>query len=94
VDEVSYDVVRDRGIVATLWCDYDGAWLLGGWSPGFLNWGDGVRAAVAGVVTSPPDGLDHVSSDLEAAASVAAFWFKTVIGASRCGSGPAVGVVT
>jgi hypothetical protein len=77
---VSYDVVRDSGIVATLRCDYDGARLLGGWSPGLLNWDDGVRAGVAGVVTSPPDGLDLTAPDPEAAASLAATWFERVIG--------------
>jgi hypothetical protein len=72
---VSVDVSRD-GAVGTTWrCDWDGRRLLGGRSPGFLNWDDGVRARDAGVQTSPPEGLDADADDPETAATIAARWF-------------------
>lgn len=71
----SYDIVRGTAIVATLRCDYDGERLLGGLSPGFLNWDDGVRADAAGVAFGGPSGLDAYCRDPEAAADLAATWF-------------------
>lgn len=72
---VSVDVSCDGAVVTTWRCDWDGERLLGGRSPGYLNWDDGVRARDAGVRTTPPDGLDAEADDPDAAAAVAARWF-------------------
>lgn len=72
----SLDFVDGTGrIHETLRADYDGTSLRGGWSPAQLNWDDGVRAANAGIDTTPPDGLrrDHVAP--VRAAHAAAEWF-------------------
>jgi hypothetical protein len=53
---VSLDVVTRRE-TRTLRLDFDHDGLRGGWSPGNLNWDDGMRAEDAGVDTAPPDGL-------------------------------------
>jgi hypothetical protein len=73
---VSYDFARDNAVIATLRCDWDGARLPGGWSPGLLDWDDGVRADVAGVITTPPDGLEVDVADPRDAAVVAGAWFE------------------
>ncbi|MGC3955759.1 MAG: hypothetical protein QM804_16160 [Propionicimonas sp.] len=79
----SYDV-PDVGVIhTTLRCDYDGARLLGGRSPGLLNWDDGVRAEAAGVETSGDSGLDVAVEDPMAAAQLAAQWFRERIAAHR-----------
>jgi hypothetical protein len=73
----SYDFVAGRAVRKTLRVDYNGQSLRGGWSPGYLNWDDGVHAETAGVDTSPPEGLrvDGVKSP-HAAAVIAADWFR------------------
>lgn len=79
----SYDI-PDVGVIhTTLRCDYDGARLLGGRSPSFLNWDDGVRAEQAGVGSHEPDGLDAEVDDPLAAAQLAAEWFRERIAAHR-----------
>lgn len=72
---VSIDTMRGGRMVATWRCDYDGERLLGGRSPSFLNWDDGVRALEAGVVVSGPKGLDVIETDPIQAARRAARWF-------------------
>ena len=54
---VSYDLVVDNVVRATLRLDYDEQTLRGGWSPACLNWDDGIRAVEAGIDTDAPDGL-------------------------------------
>ena len=44
--------VVDNVVRKTLRLDYDGHSLRGGWSPAFLSWDDGVRAADADDVDS------------------------------------------
>jgi hypothetical protein len=83
---VSYDFVGDRGIVGTLRCDWDGAQLLGGWSPAFLNWDAEVRAGAAGVTTTPPDGLQAAATEPETAAAIAAAWFAQHISSGPSGA--------
>ncbi|WP_107653394.1 hypothetical protein [Nocardia suismassiliense] len=72
----SLDFVNSDGhIHATLRVDYDGIALCGGWSPACLNWDDGVRAADAGIDTSPQDGLRRDNIGPVEAAQAAAEWF-------------------
>jgi hypothetical protein len=79
----SYDI-PDVGVIhATLRCDYDGRRLLGGRSPGFLNWDDGIRAEDAGVDTTGDGGLREEVADPLDAAQRAATWFKDQIAAHR-----------
>lgn len=73
---VSYDVVASDGVTRTLRVDWDGRTLLGGDSPGFLNWDDGVRARAAGVETRLPGGLDVVAGSVEEAVAAASAWFR------------------
>lgn len=72
----SLDQVREGRLVATWRCDYDGERLLGGLSPAFLNWDDGVRALDAGVVVSGPEGLDVIETDPARAGERAGGWFR------------------
>src|ERR671921_819775 len=72
----SVDDVRNGRMLATWRCDYDGHRLLGGASPAFLNWDDGVRALDAGVVVAGPEGLDAIETDPNRAAETAASWFR------------------
>lgn len=73
----SRDYVRGNSVIATLRVDYDGSSLVGGWSPGFLNWDDGVRARIAGIDTAAPHGIDRLTDSPEHAARAAADWFAT-----------------
>jgi hypothetical protein len=73
---VSRDFVVDNVVRKTLRLDYDGHSLRGGWSPAFLNWDDGVRAADADIDTSPPDGLTIDDVSVAEAAVTAAEWFR------------------
>lgn len=72
---ISRDFTIDNKIQRTLRLDFDGAKLRGGWSPGYLNWDDGVRAEDAQVDTAPPDGLAADEADPEQAAALAGRWF-------------------
>lgn len=54
---VSCDLAFRNRIRGTLRLDYDGRGMRGCWSPGGLNWDDGVRASGAPFDTGPPDGL-------------------------------------
>lgn len=83
----SYDLTEAGVVRLTLRCDFDGARLLGGRSPGFLNWDDGVRAEDAGVDTRSGEGLDELVTSPLAAARAAAAWFGRRIKAA--GSAPA-----
>lgn len=80
---VSFDFIEGSSIAATLRLDYDGHRLRGGWSPGFLNWDDGVRAEEAGVETSAPEGLAQDVESPEMAARLAALWFERMINPRR-----------
>jgi hypothetical protein len=74
---VSYDfIAAGGGVAATLRLDYDGVELVGGWSPSFLNWDAGVRARVAEVDTTPPDGLVASMGTPEEAVGTALPWFE------------------
>jgi hypothetical protein len=85
---VSYDFVVGQAVRATLRVDYDGARLRGGWSPGFLNWDDGVRAEEALIDTNGKDGLHHDGvEDPKRAAGLAAEWFRDHIERRADGSG-------
>jgi hypothetical protein len=72
---ISHDFVVSNVIRDTLRLDYDGRNLRGGWSPAYLNWDDGVRAADAGIDTGPPDGLHVDNVSRESAVQIAAEWF-------------------
>lgn len=77
---VSLDFVRENGIVQTLRLDFDSERICGGWSPGFLNWDDGVRARVAGVDTAGSDGIGPVEVETpELAAELAADWLLSLV---------------
>jgi len=67
----------DGGVVKrTLRLDYDSNAITGGWSPGLLNWDDGLRARDAGVDTSGPDGIEVSGLAPAAAARAAGEWFR------------------
>ncbi len=72
---VSLDFSEGNRIQRTLRLDFDGTSLRGGWSPGFLNWDDGVRAEDAGVDTLGPDGLALDTPDADEAGRTAGRWF-------------------
>jgi hypothetical protein len=46
---ISMDVVDDQAIVAVPRADFDGTGVIAGYSPAYLNWDSGVRAAEAGI---------------------------------------------
>ena len=73
---VSMDVSRDGRIQRTFRVDYDGHDLVGGLSPAFLNWDDGVRATDAGIDTTPPLGISASGVEPEVAARLASDWFR------------------
>lgn len=73
---VSMDLEQDGRLWRTLRIDYDGRDLVGGVSPSFLNWDDGVRASDAGIDATAPDGISASPVDPEAAASLASHWFR------------------
>ncbi|HEV2121297.1 MAG TPA: hypothetical protein VGW38_00790, partial [Chloroflexota bacterium] len=73
---VSMDVSRDGRIQRTFRVDYDGQDLVGGLSPAFLNWDDGVRATDAGIDTTPPLGISASGVEPEVAARLASDWFR------------------
>lgn len=80
----SIDVAPDGTRITDTWrCDFDGVRLLGGRSPGFLNWDDGVRAIAAGVDVDGVEGLKVEISDPRQAAEVAANWFEARISSER-----------
>lgn len=66
-------------VLGTMRCDWDGARLVGGRSPAYLNWDAETRADAAGVVSTPPDGVDVLITDPELAADIAAAWFENHI---------------
>lgn len=74
---VSFDVVLagENGVRATWRMDYDGRELVGGRSPGSLNWDDDVRGRETGMPLEPPSGLVVVVDSVEEAVDVAASWF-------------------
>lgn len=80
---VSADFVEENVVHDTLRLDVDGSRLLGGWSPAFLNWDDGVRAEEAGIDTGPPDGIniDMPGASPAELAHAAAEWFSLHRGA-------------
>lgn len=71
---VSLDLTRDNKIIKTARIDFDGSCARGGWSPGFLNWDDGVRAFEAGIDVQGVDGLEAFGTPQELADAVGA-WF-------------------
>jgi hypothetical protein len=73
---VSHDFVEGGAVRDTLRLDFDGSTIAGGWSPGLLNWDDGVRADEAGVDTTPPEGIEASGKDAVALARLAADWFE------------------
>jgi hypothetical protein len=73
---VSYDFVKDHGVTATLRLDYALGSIRGGWSPAFLNWDSGVRAAEAGVDLTPPDGISADGLSTSEAVDAAVEWFS------------------
>jgi hypothetical protein len=77
---VSYDVVGERGMEVTWRVDYDAGGLVGGRSPAFLNWDGGVRADAAEVDADGPGGIRVVAASPQAAADIAAAWFRQRIG--------------
>ncbi|MCR6488866.1 hypothetical protein M8542_39165 [Amycolatopsis sp. OK19-0408] len=68
---VSLDLVEDDRITAVLRLDFDDRGMRGGWSPGDLNWDDGLRAETAGVEFRGPDGIEAAAGDPARAAA----WF-------------------
>ncbi|UUW88096.1 hypothetical protein [Pimelobacter simplex] len=74
----SYDDMIDGVLAATWRIDFDGLELVGGKSPAYLNWDDGVRGRATGMSLEPPDGLVASVSSAEQAAQVAAHWFDQV----------------
>lgn len=74
----SYDDVVGGAMAITWRIDFDGLELVGGRSPGNLNWDDGVRGRATGMSLEPPDGLVAKVSSPEEAAQVAAGWFERV----------------
>jgi hypothetical protein len=63
---------------ATLRLDFDAAGIRGGPSPGNLNWDTGMRAELAKVDLTPPDGIS-VSAEghtIRELAAIAAEWFQ------------------
>jgi hypothetical protein len=73
---VSYDFTNAGWITGTLRLDFDGARLVGGWSPAALNWDAEMRAEDAGIVIQEPEGLSVAVSSPSQAADVAARWFR------------------
>ncbi len=75
---VSFDFTEGNVVHDTLRLDFDAAGIKGGWSPAFLNWDDGVRCALAGINTAPPEGIDIAGSPASPAelAQRAAAWFQ------------------
>jgi hypothetical protein len=72
---VSRDFVAGNAVRDTLRLDFDGNSIAGGWSPAFLNWDDGVRAADAQIVADPPDGIRLSGSAPTDLADAARVWF-------------------
>ncbi|GMT97673.1 hypothetical protein KH5H1_17920 [Corallococcus caeni] len=72
---VSMDFVEGGSVRDTLRLDFDGRAIRGGWSPGLLNWDDGVPAQEAGVDVGPPDGIEIEQGAPAELAAVAASWF-------------------
>lgn len=67
-----------RTIMRTLRLDFDSAGIRGGWSPYNMNGDAGVRAAKAGVDTSPPQGIAMAADGSTPAelARAAAEWYQ------------------
>jgi hypothetical protein len=75
---VSFDFAEGNVVHDTLRLDFDAGGIKGGWSPASLNRDDGVRCALAGVGTAPPEGIDITSppaSPIELPQRAAA-WFQ------------------
>ena len=75
---VSYDDVRGGAIQVTWRLDFDGLELVGGRSPAFLNWDDGVRGRDTGMAVEPPEGLTVPVTSVAEAVSRSADWFRHV----------------
>ncbi|GAB4062448.1 hypothetical protein GCM10028777_02200 [Angustibacter speluncae] len=71
---VSMDIVRRKAVVATPRMDVDRRGARGGYSPGYLNWDDGVRAEHAGIDTSEAPGA-HFDAGAGLVEQVAS-WFE------------------
>jgi hypothetical protein len=81
---VSWDIAPDGQRITETWrCDFDGRRLLGGRSPGFLNWDDGVPAVAAGIDVDGARGLKVDVTDPLHAADIAAAWFKARIAEAK-----------
>jgi hypothetical protein len=64
--------------VKALRLDFDSAGIRGGWSTGQMDWDADLRAEVANVDTSPPQGINLTADDSTPAelARAAASWFE------------------
>lgn len=72
---VSLDYFENDVYKNSLRLDFDGTMIAGGWSPKCLNGDVDVRAEVAGVDLTPPDGIRMSSRSPEDLADAARAWF-------------------